>query len=207
MTTTGTLTVNNAGTSAVSIQNGSGTGIMQFDTSNSRLGVVPGGNLDTTLEVGGTASISGAVTLATTLAVTGTTTLTGKASFVNASGSDRFELTSSTARLGINAGGNTDTALEVGGTASASTVAGATNVLAGTTTASGSSIYTGEFSTVAATTSINFGGTSTTQGTCLQFKLTSTGGPVYLRVVASANTAFGGTYALRLSTKSCAVTH
>ena len=42
----------------------------------------------------------------------------GLVTITNASISERFELTSSTARLGINAGNNTDVALEVGGTAS-----------------------------------------------------------------------------------------
>ncbi len=53
------------------------------------------------------------------------------------------------------------------------------NFVVGSTTAS-SSLYTAEFVSTG-TTSINFGGTSTTKGTCLQMRNTA-GVPVYLRV-------------------------
>ncbi len=55
MSTTGTLTVNNSSGTAVRFQR-SGTNIIIFDTTNGRLGIDAGGNLDTDFEVGGTAS-------------------------------------------------------------------------------------------------------------------------------------------------------
>lgn len=151
------------GVTAFNFQNAGGTSIFVIDTTNTRAGINVGGNLDTTFEVGGTASVSGQVTFA------------GSASV-----SDRFELTSATSREGINAGGNTDTAFEVGGTASATTVIGATNVIAGGTTTSSSTIYSAEF-TSTGTTSVLFGGSSSTTGTCLQLK-NSAGGNVYARI-------------------------
>ncbi len=54
--TTGTLTARSSSATAVRFQNASSTTIIQFDTTNSRLGVAPGGTLNTTLEAGGTAS-------------------------------------------------------------------------------------------------------------------------------------------------------
>ena len=197
ISTTGTLTVTNGGTSAVAFQNAAATTIFQFDTTNSRLGIIPGGNLDTTfevgglasisnasisnrfeltsttarlginaggftetmLEVGGTASISGNVTLGGTLTAT-----SGLTSLSNASVSDRFELTSTTARLGINAGDFTDTMFEVGGVASV-----------------GTNLFVGGNST--ATTSIKFTSKSATQGTCIELK-DNAGTTKYLRVLA-----------------------
>src|SRR5262249_39215438 len=47
---------------------------------STKLGINAGRGIDTTLEVGGTASISGATTLGSTLAVTGLTTFSGSAS-------------------------------------------------------------------------------------------------------------------------------
>jgi len=85
-------------TTAFRFQNAAGTtNVLVIDTTNTRVGVNAGGDVDTTFEAGGLASIS------------------------NASISDRFELTSSTARFGINAGGFTDTAFEVGAVASVGT--------------------------------------------------------------------------------------
>lgn len=62
ITTTGTLTVTNGSTTAIQFQNAAGTTKFQFDTTNSRLGVVPGGSLETALEVGGTASATNVIT-------------------------------------------------------------------------------------------------------------------------------------------------
>src|SRR3989338_1257039 len=195
ISTTGTLTVTNGGTSAVAFQNAAATTIFQFDTTNSRLGIIPGGNLDTTfevgglasisnasisnrfeltsttarlginaggftetmLEVGGTASISGNVTLGGTLTAT-----SGLTSLSNASVSDRFELTSTTARLGINAGGFTETMLEVGGTASISgnvTLGGTLTATSGLTSLSNASVSDRfELTSTTARLGINAGG-------------------------------------------------
>lgn len=65
ISTTGTLTVQSDSATAVLFQNAAGsTTIFKFDNTNSRFGILSGGTLDTTFEVGGTASISGIVTLA-----------------------------------------------------------------------------------------------------------------------------------------------
>ena len=125
MSTTGTFTQTVGSSTAAQFQNAAGTTTtLWVNTSSNRVGVNAGGAIDTTFEVGGTASISGF-------------TLFGG----SASVSDRFELTSSTARLGVNAGTNTDTMLEVGGTAS---VSGALT-LGGITTSNntGSNSYSG----------------------------------------------------------------
>lgn len=112
----GTLFANGALTVAgqTTFVNSSGSGRFELTSATSRLGVNAGGTTDTMFEVGGTASISG------TLFANGALTILGQTSFVNASGSGSFELTSATSRLGVNAGGTTDTMFEVGGTASIS---------------------------------------------------------------------------------------
>ncbi|MEK7659256.1 MAG: hypothetical protein AAB338_01210, partial [Patescibacteria group bacterium] len=73
ITTTGSLTVNSASGTAVRFQNGSGTNLFIFDTSNTRFGINSGGAVDTKLDVGGTASVayflsSGAVQFASNVA-------------------------------------------------------------------------------------------------------------------------------------------
>lgn len=104
LSTTGTFTQTVGSATAARFQNAAGTTtVLQVDTTNTRVGVNAGGTVDTTFEVGGTASISG-------LALFGG----------NASVAGNFELTSATALLGINAGNVIDTTLEVGGTASIS---------------------------------------------------------------------------------------
>ncbi len=149
---------------AFNFQNAAGTtNVFVIDTTNTRAGINVGANLDTTFEVGGTASISGKVDFG------------GSASL-----SDRFELTSATARMAINGGANTDTTFEVGGTASVTTLLATTNLVAGGNTASSSTVYSAEFLSTG-TTSINFGGSSATLGTCLQMK-NSAGGNVYARI-------------------------
>lgn len=264
--TTGTLTVNNLGTSAAAIQNGSGTTIVQFDTTNSRLGVVPGTTLDTTLEIGGTASISGVVTLADG-EFRPTFDAVNAFRFQNAAGTlNSLVIDTTNRRFGIGAIGTLNTAFEAQGTASASNfisngsvqfangtasvaysrfgtsttnhanyisasndllvsgdvavigtgsfkvaasssmVIATTNLVAGMSVASSSTVYTGEFGSTG-TTSINFGGSAANQGTCFQVLAQKSGGgvsPVYMRVVASTSTAFGANgFALKISTVKC----
>ena len=104
--------------------------------------------------------------------------------FQNAAGStDVLTVDTTTTRVGIgNIGGTLDTLFEVGGTASVSTLFATTKIVAGSGTASASA-YTAEFVSTG-TTSVLFGGSSTTLGTCLQLKNT-TGGTVYARVVGT----------------------
>lgn len=103
--TTGTMTVTPAANSVTSVrfQNAAGTSIFVVDTANTRIGINAGNDIDTTFEVGGTASISGF------------TRFGG-----NASVAGDFELTGTSSIFGINAGGKTNTTFEVGGTASIS---------------------------------------------------------------------------------------
>lgn len=104
MSTTGTLTVTSDSATAVQFQNAAGTTtVFVIDASNTRAGVNSGGSVDTTFEVGGTASISGFSRFGSHASVAG-----------------NFELTSTSALLGANAGGTIDTMLEIGGTASIS---------------------------------------------------------------------------------------
>ena len=117
-----TFTLDVAGTARV-------TGAFTFGSSAS---------ISTNFEVGGYASVGGNTTIGGTLAVTGATTQTGLFSFVNASGSGSFELTSATSLLGINAGAKTDTMFEVGGTASISSTLTLAGILTGTNTGSNS---------------------------------------------------------------------
>ena len=194
---------------AFRFQNANGaTDVLTIDTTSTRVGVNAGGAVDTTFEVGGTASISGLALFGgnasiagnfeltatsplfginsggfidTTLEVGGTASVSGKVSFGgSASVSDRFELTSTTARFGINAGTFTDTALEVGGVASV-----------------GTNFNVGENST--ATTSATFETRSAIQGAC--FTITGSDGIVYYaRIVASGSDGDGAWW---VTTKNC----
>jgi len=238
ISTTGTFTVNKAGATAIQFQNGSGTAVFIFDTTNKRLGI--GDTPTTTLEVQGTASASyflsanavqfasntasvaysrfGSLTTnhanyisaANDLFVSGDVEIRGSASFgstasvsgiffmndgrfrpnANSVTAFRFQNAAGTTnvltidttntRVGVgNIGGTLDTLFEVGGTASVSTLFSTTKIVAGSGTASASA-YTAEFVSTG-TTSVLFGGSSTTLGTCLQLKNT-TGQPVYARV-------------------------
>ena len=104
MSTTGTLTVTSDSATSVQFQDAAGTTtVFIVDTTNTRAGVNAGGAVDTTFEVGGTASISGFSKFG-----------------ANASVAGDFELTGSSALLGVIAGGTIDTSFEVGGTASIS---------------------------------------------------------------------------------------
>ncbi len=214
------------GTTAFRFQNAAGTSILTIDTSNTRLLIgKSGSNPLTTLEVGGTASISGTLTLTgiTTSTNTGSNSFSGSLEvskgvratnlsaptsgtliigshvnkpaansatafqFQNAAGTVVMAVDTTNTRVGINYGNNLDTTFEVGGTASASTFIGLTNIVAGTNAASASSTYIAEFATrsTTASTSILFGGNSATLGTCLKMK-TSTGSDVFVRVVGTA---------------------
>ena len=190
LSTTGTFTTTNTGTSAVQFQNAAGTTTgLKFDTSNSRLLIGKSGSVPlTTLEVGGTASVSGIVNLGDGR-IRPNLDATTAFRLQNAAGTTSvFTLDSTNTRVLIGKSGSVPlTTLEVGGTASVSGVATfATDIVAGGTTASSSTIYQGEF-TSTGTTSVNFGGSSTTQGTCLQMKNTA-GGNVYVRVIGTTLT-------------------
>lgn len=150
-------------------------------TGNKRVGINAGAVTETTLEVGGTASISGAFTfgdssatgaidtsdwdISATGVMTGISGITtdGLSSFSGGvSVSTNFEVTGDK-RVGINAGGSTDTTLEVGGIAS---VSGNTFFGMGST----------------ATSTFTFESTSATQGACLKLKDSDGSGYTYLRV-------------------------
>lgn len=73
LSTTSTFTVTTTNATAVKFQNAGATNLFVFDTTNTRLGVAFGGNLDTKFEVGGTAS-------ATNLMVSGAVQFAGNAS-------------------------------------------------------------------------------------------------------------------------------
>ena len=177
----GRFKTNADSTTAFRFQNAAGTTtVLTIDTTNTRVGINFGGNLDTTFEVGGLASISNA-SISDRFELTSSTArfginagnftdnmfeVGGLASVSNASISDRFELTSSTARFGINAGNFTDTAFEVGGVASVGT-----NLRVGTTST--------------ATTSATFETRSTTQGSC--FIITDSAGTVKYARINAAN--------------------
>ena len=92
-----------------------------------------------------------------------------------ASVSDRFELTSTTSRLGINAGAFTNTVLEVGGTASISGIASVSGNFAAGTGNTG-------------TSSFNFDAPSTSVGSCFRIKDNDGSGYTYLRVSNGAGT-------------------
>ena len=116
------------------------------------------------------------------LEVNGTSSFDGFTTFVNASSSGNFELTAGTGALfGINAGGNINTMLEIGGTASISTVFAVTKFVTGADTAS-NSLYTAEFGgDDTSSVSILFGSNSSSVGTCFQMKNT-VGAWVYARI-------------------------
>ncbi len=197
----------------------------ELTSSTARLGINAGVNTDTMLEVGGTASASGTLTLggiitsnntgsnsfsgslevskgvrATALYAPASGTLligshTNKPAansttaflFQNAAGTTVMAVDTTNTRVGINAGNNIDTTFEVGGTASASTFIGLTDIVAGTSAASASSTYVAEFATrsTTASTSVLFGGNSATLGTCLKMK-TSTGSDAFVRIVGTS---------------------
>ncbi|MBX4211563.1 MAG: hypothetical protein KW806_02100, partial [Candidatus Yanofskybacteria bacterium] len=155
------LSENETVTGIWNFSNGASTGA-NFELTTGRLGINAGALTNTSLEVGGAASLSGAFTqtgatasnsfagslnvlrgitvtnsvTAATLNITGTSILTGLTTFNGgATVSTNFELT--TGRLGINAGALTDTSLEVGGAASISgniTQGGASSFTTGTGT-------------------------------------------------------------------------
>lgn len=103
--------------------------------------------------------------------------------FQNTAGStDVLTIDTTNTRVGVGSIGTLDTLFEVGGTASVATLFATTKIVAGSGTASASA-YTAEFVSTG-TTSVLFGGSSTTLGTCLQLKNT-TGQPVYARVVGT----------------------
>lgn len=187
LSTTGTFTQTVGSATAARFQNAAGTTtVLQVDTTNTRVGVNAGGTVDTTFEVGGTASISGIITLGGTGSTGGQfrpgTDGTTAFRFQNAAGTTTVLTVDTTnTRFLIGKSGSVPlTTLEVGGTASATTMLATTNLVAGGSTASSSTIYSAEFLSTG-TTSINFGGSSTTLGTCLQLK-NSTGGNVYARI-------------------------
>lgn len=63
ITTAGTLTVQSDSASAILFQNAAGSStIFKFDNANSRFGILAGNALDTSFELGGAASVSGAFT-------------------------------------------------------------------------------------------------------------------------------------------------
>lgn len=122
MSTTGTLTVTSDSATSVRFQNAAGTTtVFQVDASSTRAGANAGGTVDTTFEVGGTASISGVITLAggqIRPQSNGTTAFR----FQNAAGTTNvFSIDTTNTRAGVNAG-TLDTTFEVGGTASISGV-------------------------------------------------------------------------------------
>lgn len=102
--------------------NASLAGNFELTFSSAKLGANAGGTIDTMLEIGGTASISGVLTLADGEIRPRTNGVTAFR-FQNATGgTDILTLDATNARVGINAGGTIDTLFEVGGTASISTV-------------------------------------------------------------------------------------
>ena len=121
MSTTGTFTQTVGSTTAARFQNAAGTTtVLWVDTTNTTVGVNPGAAIDTTFEVGGTASVSGVITLADGQVrpqSNGTTAFR----FQNAAGTTNvLAIDTTNTRVGVNAGGAVDTTFEVGGTASVS---------------------------------------------------------------------------------------
>ncbi len=180
---------------AFKFQNAAGTNVLTIDTTgktasvSSKFGINAGGTLDTALEVGGTASISGIVTLADgrfqpRANATNAFRFQVAAGVYSALTIDTTGLTASVStKLGVSSGVTTDTTLEVGGTASISTL-----IVGGV--ASGSSVYQAQFNSQTATSSALFSSTNTSpKGTCLQLRDTS-GANVYCRVNADAATVF-----------------
>lgn len=164
--------------------------MLTIDTTNTRVGI--GGTPGTTFEVQGTASASYFLT-GNTIQVGGFASVaysrfgiavTGYSAFLTTTndvlisgdlevdGKAFFDGTASVA-------GN----FEVIGTASASKAFVTTSFVVGSNVASSSTAYVAEFVSTA-TTSVLFGGSSATLGTCLQMKNT-TGGTVYARIVGT----------------------
>lgn len=119
MSTTGTFTQTVGSATAARFQNAAGTTtVLWVDTTNTKVGVNAGADLDTTFEVGGTASVSGVITLAggqIRPQSNGTTAFR----FQNAAGTTNV-LTIDTTNFRVGIGGTPDTTFEVQGTASAS---------------------------------------------------------------------------------------
>lgn len=119
MSTTGTFTQTVGSATAARFQNAAGTTtVLIVDTTNTRVGVNAGTDVDTTFEVGGTASISGVSTWADGQfrpQSNGTTAFR----FQNAAGTTSvLTIDTTNARVGI--GATPGTTFEVQGTASAS---------------------------------------------------------------------------------------
>lgn len=121
MSTTGTFTQTVGSTTAARFQNAAGTTtVLWVDTTNTTVGVNAGGAIDTTFEVGGTASISGITTWADGRLRPQSNGITAFR-FQNAAGTTSvFTIDTTNTRAGVNAGGAVDTTFEVGGTASIS---------------------------------------------------------------------------------------
>lgn len=128
-----------------------------------------------TIQVGGFASVAysrfGTDATSHTAFVTGSSDLVVSGDF-ETNGKSFFDDTASVSG-----------AFEVGGYASASSAFVTTNIVVGSNVASSSTGYVAEFVSTA-TTSVLFGGSSTTKGTCLQMK-NQAGAPVYARVVGT----------------------
>lgn len=177
------------GATAFRFQNVAGTtSVLTIDTTNTRVGI--GTTPVTTFEVQGTASASyfltgntiqvggyasasynrfGTVATTHALSATNDVLING---ILEVDGKAFFDDTASVS-------GN----FEVIGTASASKAFVTKSFVVGSNLASSSTAYVAEFVS-AATTSVLFGGSSATLGTCLQLKNT-TGGTVYARVVGT----------------------
>jgi len=135
MSTTGTFTQTVGSATAARFQNAAGTTtVLWVDTTSTLVGVNAGGAIDTTFEVGGTASISGIITFGGTgttggqfrPASNGTTAFR----FQNAAGtSDILTIDTTNNRVGI--GGTPTTIFEVQGTASASYLKSANTIQVG----------------------------------------------------------------------------
>ncbi len=119
MSTTGTFTQTVGSATAARFQNAAGTTtVLWVDTTNTKVGVNAGADLDTVFEVGGTASISGVSTWADGQfrpQSNGTTAFR----FQNAAGTTSV-LTIDTTNTRVGIGGTPGTTFEVQGTASAS---------------------------------------------------------------------------------------
>lgn len=119
MSTTGTFTQTVGSATAARFQNAAGTTtVLWVDTTNTKVGVNAGADLDTVFEVGGTASISGVITLADGQ-FRPQSNRTTAFRFQNAAGTTSvFTIDTTNTRVGI--GGTPGTTFEVQGTASAS---------------------------------------------------------------------------------------
>ncbi len=119
MSTTGTLTVTSDSATSVRFQNAAGTTtVFQVDAATTRAGANAGGTVDTTFEIGGTASISGVITLAGGQIRPQSNGVTAFR-FQNAAGTTSV-LTVDTTNFRVGIGTTPVTTFEVQGTASAS---------------------------------------------------------------------------------------